>query len=368
MGMSSRLAVAALLAVCACEKPATSPLTRTDVQPQASIVPRSDLQLAGTVTYYIAASKTHEVLNDGPVDASATLEFLAGHAIRLTMAEPVLERYTVLEGDITPSGVVTMVYVNPPAEVVLAIVGGHTGCTINGGFPVYHGKFDGVRLVASTEFNSQCPVHWEPNNIFPTPVQGAVHMRWTIDMAVGTAQASTRLASSFRLDNGNPRIIRFTDAGPQWFFFGDASNGLVAYHAYAYDGPIGPGCEATPWAPGSFRIQNVIAGNLEDVMRMLANWNGTFWIRVFDTTVPGDCQLDDGTSATLVAYGWGTGRYRDNDLLGSGVNNMNAVGWMGEGALTSPAGGKVQYSGHFRLTWDPAAGEVRQFNSQISLH
>jgi hypothetical protein len=184
MGIPSRVFIVALVVACARDRSPTSPPALSDAGPQLSIAPRSNVELAGTVTYFTAASKTHEVLQNFPVTASATLEFLDGHGIRLTMAEPALDRYTVLEGDITPAGAVKMVYVNPPTDILLQIVAGHTGCTIDGGFPVYHGTYDGVRLVAATEFNSQCPVHWDANDIFPTPVVGAVHWQWTIDMGV----------------------------------------------------------------------------------------------------------------------------------------------------------------------------------------
>lgn len=53
---------------------------------------------------------------------------------------------------------------------------GHIGCTsIAGGFPVYHGFFDGQSLHAESAFNCMIPEHWPPNDVFPAPVDGPVH-------------------------------------------------------------------------------------------------------------------------------------------------------------------------------------------------
>jgi hypothetical protein len=143
----------------------------------------TSFSLLGGVTYFTYAEKTKEVLQDGTVDADGTLELLEGNGMRLTLNEPALERSTVLEGKLTPGGVVKMVYVNPPVEVLKQIIQGHTGCTLSGDF-VYHGKFDGNRLLADMAFYSQCRVEWPQNDIFSTPVDGPVHWKWTIDLTV----------------------------------------------------------------------------------------------------------------------------------------------------------------------------------------
>jgi hypothetical protein len=140
--------------------------------------------VSGTVTYFTTASKSGDILQNAVWNADAMLEFFEEHGLRVTLNEYELGRVTVLEGQLTPGGVVKMVYVGPPADFVEEIVRGHTGCTISGVFPVYHGTFDGTRLTAETGFNSQCPIHWEANDIFPTPVDGPVHWKWIIDMTV----------------------------------------------------------------------------------------------------------------------------------------------------------------------------------------
>jgi hypothetical protein len=123
-------------------------------------------------------------LQDFTGDAEGTLELLEGNGIRLVLNETTVGRTTVLEGKLTPGGVVKMVYVAPPADVLRGIVQGHSGCTVSGDFPVYHGKFDGNRMLADMAFYSMCPEEWPPNDIFPTPVDGPVHWRWTIDLTV----------------------------------------------------------------------------------------------------------------------------------------------------------------------------------------
>ena len=169
-----------VLVLAACDKPPTTAAPG----PQFSQVPQADVRVAGTMTYYTYATKAKQVLQNAVWNADATVEFLEGQAIRVSLNEYELGRFTVLEGEMTPSGELTMVYVMPPGDFVKEIVRGHSGCTIAGGFPVYHGRFDGTRLVADTKFNSRCPIHWEPNDIFPTPVEGSVHWTWAIDMMV----------------------------------------------------------------------------------------------------------------------------------------------------------------------------------------
>jgi hypothetical protein len=150
----------------------------------ATVFNPTSFSLHGGVTYFTYAKKTKEILQFVTNDAEGTLELLEANGIRLTLTETNLGRTAVLEGKLTPGGVVKMTYVNPPADVLRQIVQGHSGCTIAGDFAVYHGTFDGNRMLADMAFNSMCAVEWPPNDIFPTPVDGPVHWKWTIDLTV----------------------------------------------------------------------------------------------------------------------------------------------------------------------------------------
>jgi hypothetical protein len=143
--------------------------------------------MKGFVNYYTYAQTEKKLLQDSDGTADATLEFLKQHGIRLTLHEvfPGYERTTVLEGTISPCGVVKLAYVNPPIDVVRQVVEGHTGGTISGDdFGVFYGTFDGARLCAVMRFYTTHPVAWPANDIFPTPVDGPVRWKWIIDLLV----------------------------------------------------------------------------------------------------------------------------------------------------------------------------------------
>jgi hypothetical protein len=179
----SRIPMALIVALAACEQP-TAPLEEA----QFSQVPRTGVvELAGTFTYSYVQVKTGTELTPWQVfNVRATLTFTGKDQMVMILDEyeVPIPRVTMLEGKMTPSGVLRMVHTAPPAEVLLAIVTGHLGCTISGPFPVFSGKFDGTRLVASTMFNGQCKEYWPANNIFPTPMDGPVHGTWAMDLTV----------------------------------------------------------------------------------------------------------------------------------------------------------------------------------------
>jgi hypothetical protein len=165
-------------------------LGASDSAPQTACIRRdrcSDTLLKGFFNYYTYAQTERKLLQDTDSVADATLELLKHHGIRLTLHEvfPAFERTTVLEGTISPCGVVKMAYVNPPVDVVRQIVEGHTGGTISGDdFGVFFGTFDGARLHAVMRFYTAQPIHWPANDIFETPVVGPVRWKWTIDLLV----------------------------------------------------------------------------------------------------------------------------------------------------------------------------------------
>ncbi len=162
------------------------------VTPLAAVFAQSapPIPLVGVNNYYTYAAKTKQVLQNADLPAEATLRMLDGDQIELTLREWMGDepRDTVLVGKCTPGGAVkaTFDFALDPVGLAefLDYVAWHTGCTISGHFPVFHGTFDGQRLVLITEFNSQCPNYTPTNDIFPTPVDGPIHWRWTFDLMV----------------------------------------------------------------------------------------------------------------------------------------------------------------------------------------
>jgi hypothetical protein len=181
-GARVAIPMALLAALAACELPGELPTTPLAVEaPQLSQVPRLDVDLVGTFTYsYVQAITRMELTPWQVFNVRANLTFTGGDQMVMTLDEHELGRVSVLEGRMTPSGVLRMVHTMPPAEVLLAIVSGHLGCTISGPFPVFSGKFDGTRLVASTMFTGQC----QEENFFQTPVDGPIHATWSMDLTV----------------------------------------------------------------------------------------------------------------------------------------------------------------------------------------
>ncbi len=165
------------------------------------------------------------------------------------------------------------------------------------------------------------------------------------------------------LDNGNPRIWRGEyDWGIAWT---DPSNGLrVAHRTFPV---VGEGCgdfEAGPLVAA----QEVAWVDAADFMasRFILNAKGDVWIIVRDLNAPGDC-----FGNRLVAEGWGTIHATDSDEIAYYPNdrhNDDAVGNSAEGALTTPDGRTVQYSGFFRYTFDPATGALRHVGYKVSVH
>jgi hypothetical protein len=148
-------------------------------------IPRLDVQLAGTFTYsYVQAITGMELTPWQVYNVRATVTFTGHDQMVMTLDEHELGRVSVLEGQMTPSGVLRMEHTMPPAQMLKAIVTSHLGCTISGPFPIFSGRFDGTRLVASTRFTGRCREYWEPNDIFPTPVDGPVHATWAMDLTV----------------------------------------------------------------------------------------------------------------------------------------------------------------------------------------
>jgi hypothetical protein len=154
-------------------------------------------------------------------------------------------------------------------------------------------------------------------------------------------------------DNGNPRITRYgvTDFAFSWT---DPKTGLRATHT-SFSLGTEPGC-----GPGEtldpLDAQDVGLADFNDILLSWAHTNmkGEVWIIVRDTNRPGDC-----AGNALIAEGLGKVHLTDNDVFawypeeGSIRNNDNSWGFMAQGTLTGVNGEKMQYSGHYRLVWDP---------------
>lgn len=162
---------------------------------------------------------------------------------------------------------------------------------------------------------------------------------------------------------GNLRITRFMDGFAACW--SDATNGLRACHSTV---PLGDGTETDcgPQAvldPVPFQWVGVI-----DPIDFFSSWihqnaRGKVWITVRDLTQPGAC-----FGSRLIAEGWGTAQNNDNDLFGAAPDDKNANAWRfaGRGALTTPAGAAVSYTGHIQFVFSNVAG-FKELGAQVSV-
>jgi len=147
-------------------------------------------------------------------------------------------------------------------------------------------------------------------------------------------------------DGGGLRVYRSADHYAACW--SDATNGMRACHATV---PLGQGSEPdcglqADAEPGAW--QEVLAREdvYEDWDRVLTHFQGDVYITVRDQNSPGTC-----FDSELVAEGWGAITHLDNDIYGTVEPNTNTWGASAHGALMTPGGEKVQYSGHFRAMW-----------------
>ena len=136
--------------------------------------------------YWTYAVKTKEILQNADCSVAATLQFVSRKNVLLIGSEVCggIERGFFLEGKMTPSGSLKLRF--PDFIPIVSILKAHTGCTVAGPFPKYHGVLQDGVLHVETHFYSQCNEHWPANDIFPTPVDGPVHWNWTIDLELQT--------------------------------------------------------------------------------------------------------------------------------------------------------------------------------------
>ncbi len=139
----------------------------------------------GRTTFGAYMSRTGEfLLNPEEIFclATATLEFEGGHDIVLTLKEePPCERESILYGTLNPGGAVKLVAPDWWVDEVTL----HTGCTLSGTFPVFHGHFDGQKLSASSHLNGLCTggTMWGPW-LGVSEEMGPIQVTFGIDLPV----------------------------------------------------------------------------------------------------------------------------------------------------------------------------------------
>jgi len=186
---------------------------------------------------------------------------------------------------------------------------------------------------------------------------------------VEPASSSSATTPSFDWTNNpdiaNPRIYRDeTHWASCWT---DPDNGYRACHSTV---PLGGGTEPDCGlqAEGDpIEYQDV---GLYDPDDLFSSWiheivKGDVFITIRDLNTPGDC-----FGSALVAEGWGTFMYVDNDIFGVGPEGENANAWRFKGqsnSLTAPDGSTVGYAGH--IGWrETAAGDFDRTSVIVNVH
>lgn len=152
---------------------------------EATIVRDGPIAFTGYTTFNAFLPKSGTwFLKDFLCDAGAELVFGEGHAVTLTTTETCFDppRILVWEGMMTPGGAVKF----DAPEGTGTEVAEHTGCTMSGTFPTYHGHFDGASLSASGHFHGLCDGGsvWGPLMGFPLDDPGPVNAEFGFALTV----------------------------------------------------------------------------------------------------------------------------------------------------------------------------------------
>jgi hypothetical protein len=183
------ISVSALVLIAACEGPTA--VQEDLLAPEfakVTIVRDGPISLTGRTTFAAYHSVSGEVVSDGSWNfllAIAELRFEGGNKVVLHMTEsfptdPPEELRTLdWVGQLTPSGTLKL---RVPADQVAAVEE-HTGCTVSGTFPVYHGFFDGESLYASGHFHGICDggTMWGPM-LGLSEEGGPLHVTFAIEL------------------------------------------------------------------------------------------------------------------------------------------------------------------------------------------
>jgi hypothetical protein len=189
-----------------------------------------------------------------------------------------------------------------------------------------------------------------------------------------TPTAATTMAADYtnNPDGGGPWIARYTLN--EFYSLFDSPDGLIRtwFTTFPLDGYLfGPDGTPWPWDNTTCGPPGIGAVNLQEISHWdpthtdpsalyLANGSGSVWI-VLTSRAPGavgPCAL-----RPLIASGWGTVKYNDNNESGSAAN-IDAWSFKVKGTLTMADGGStVQYEGNATCVWNTgakAAGYVCQ--------
>lgn len=143
-------------------------------------------------------------------------------------------------------------------------------------------------------------------------------------------------------DNGNPKFYR-GNAGEFAICWTDPGTGLRACH-WSNAQLADYGCGDIPLGESNFQVIYPSDPNAP----IIANLKGTVWIRVRDTNASGDCFGNQ-----LVATGWGTFKYNDNNTVGNWIERaQDAYGYNATGNLVGPDGQPLRYNGHMRCQYN----------------
>ncbi len=121
------------------------------------------------------------------VEEGTTLTWMSKNTAILVTAEDCSPRFP-LPG---PSSHVKIVHITPggalkmsPGQGFWMKVPGLTGCDLNGTFPIYHGRFDGKHLHATSHYNSICDegTAWQMFGI--SAADGPFHVTYEFDLYV----------------------------------------------------------------------------------------------------------------------------------------------------------------------------------------
>jgi len=155
-------------------------------------------------------------------------------------------------------------------------------------------------------------------------------------------------------DIGNLKVYRYEDhIRTCWT---DPDNGLRACHQTFPFADPDCGIQAAE-APLGYQTVVIDADNI----RAITNAVGDAYVFVRDTNAPGTC-FDNA----LVAQGWGSLRYTDNDTWGTGYYNANHWGFTADGDLMTPGGDPLKYTGHAVLLWN-SPQQFRFISAQVTL-
>jgi len=178
----------ALFLVAACsDVPTAVPGPQLD---KVDVFASGPISLTGRTTFAAYYSVSGEVVSDASWNfllATAELSSDGGNNVVLHMTEsfptdPPEELRTMdWVGQLTPGGQLTLAVPGDAVDEVQL----HTGCQVNGTFPVYHGTFDGTSLSVTSHFHGLCDggTMWGPM-LGVSEDGGPLHVTFGIELEI----------------------------------------------------------------------------------------------------------------------------------------------------------------------------------------